>query len=86
MMKHSFVSDALGATVILGPCAQAATPAKLYVLTSAPRESAVRGQRDYGPIAAFLTKVLHHAVVYRHPDGWLTYERWIWKDRADVYI
>ncbi len=67
-------------------CARAAAPDKPYVLVSAPRETASRGQRDYGPIAAFLTKALGHPVVYRHPDGWLTYELWIWKDRADIYF
>ena len=67
--------------------AQAAVaPTKPYVLVAAPRETAARGQRDYGPVAAFLTKVLHHPVVYRHPNGWLTYELWIWKDRADMYF
>ena len=67
--------------------AQAAVaPTKPYVLVAAPLETAARGQRDYGPVAAFLTKVLHHPVVYRHPNGWLTYELWIWKDRADIYF
>lgn len=64
----------------------AVAPTKPYVLVAAPRETAARGQRDYGPVAAFLTKVLHHPVVYRHPNGWLTYELWIWKDRADIYF
>ncbi len=59
---------------------------KPYLLVAAPRETTARGQRDYGPIAAFLTKVLHHQVVYKHPDGWLTYELWIWKDHGDIYF
>ena len=64
----------------------AVAPAKPYVLVAAPRETAARGERDYGPVAAFLTKVLHHPVVYQHPNGWLTYELWIWKDHADIYF
>ncbi len=59
---------------------------KPYLLVAAPRETVARGQRDYGPIAAFLTKVLHHPVVYKHPNGWLTYELWIWKDYGDIYF
>ncbi|MDA8390245.1 MAG: hypothetical protein M0Z76_05905 [Gammaproteobacteria bacterium] len=59
---------------------------KPYVFVAAPRESGARGRRDYGPIAAFLTKVLDHKVIYRHPDGWITYESWIWTDHADIYF
>ena len=65
---------------------QETTDAKPYVLVAAPRENRARGERDYGPIAAFLTQALGHKVVYKHPDGWLTYELWIWKDRADIYF
>ncbi|AWP24759.1 hypothetical protein C4901_16735 [Acidiferrobacter sp. SPIII_3] len=94
-MKHEralrvFCALLSGAGVAMMPwsAADAAPPAtiKPYILVSAPRETAARGQRDYGPVAAFLTKVLHHPVVYRHPNGWLTYELWIWKDRADIYF
>ncbi len=57
-----------------------------YVFVAAPRESGSRGRRDYGPVAAFLTKALGHKVIYRHPDGWITYESWIWTDHADIYF
>ncbi len=78
---------AAASTATIWSGAQAAVVAtKPYVLVAAPRETAARGLRDYGPVAAFLTKVLHHPVVYRHPDGWLTYELWIWKDRGDIYF
>ncbi len=77
----------LGIAAVPWLCARAApASAKPYILTAAPRETAARGQRDYGPIAAFLAKVLHHPVVYRHPDGWLSYELWLWKDHADIYF
>ncbi|WP_298135154.1 PhnD/SsuA/transferrin family substrate-binding protein [Acidiferrobacter sp.] len=92
-MKHR---RALGALCVLffgvaamlrWSSAMAAPPAATpYILTAAPRETVARGERDYGPIAAFLTRVLHHPVVYQHPDGWLTYELWLWKDHADIYF
>ena len=59
---------------------------KPYILVAAPRETTARGERDYGPVAAFLTQALGHRVVYKHPNGWLTYELWIWKDHADIYF
>lgn len=64
----------------------AATHSAPYLFVAAPRETAARGERDYGPIAAFLTQVLGHKVQYVHPNGWLTYETWIWKDHADIYF
>ncbi|MHB8255501.1 MAG: phosphate/phosphite/phosphonate ABC transporter substrate-binding protein [Acidiferrobacter sp.] len=60
--------------------------AKPYILVAAPRETKARGERDYGPVAAFLTRALGHPVVYKHPNGWLTYELWLWKDHADIYF
>jgi len=57
-----------------------------YVFVAAPRETEAQGMRVYGPIAAFLTEVLGHKVVYEHPNGWLTYELWIWEDHADIYF
>ena len=94
-MKHERVLRALcvlisGAVAAMTPWSPAhAAPqsvSKPYLFIAAPRETAARGQRDYGPIAAFLSRVLHHPVVYRHPNGWLTYELWLWKDHADIYF
>ncbi len=76
---------ASAATISVGARASVVST-KPYLLVAAPRETVARGQRDYGPVAAFLTKVLHHPVVYKHPDGWLTYELWIWKDHGDIYF
>ncbi len=80
------LAAAASATVLPSGARAAVASDKPYVLVAAPRETAARGLRDYGPVAAFLTKALHHPVVYRHPNGWLTYELWIWKDRGDIYF
>ncbi len=88
-MKRDYMLGTLCVVAAMGGAAPAwASPvsAKPYVFVAAPRENRARGERDYGPVAAFLTKVLHHKVVYKHPDGWLTYELWIWKDHADIYF
>ncbi len=57
-----------------------------YLFVTPPRESKARAERDYAPIAAFLTRALGHTVVYRHPTGWLPYEHWIWTDHAAIYF
>lgn len=90
MRKHAVtltaaLSLAIG-TGIMPTTAHAASNQKPYVLVAAPRESASKGAYDYGPIAAFLSQALHHKVIYEHPNGWLTYERWLWKDHADIYF
>lgn len=92
-MRNPFYVTALIATTLIVPGLQtaaaqsaAAQNTKPYVFVAAPRESKAQGQVDYGPIAAFLSKALGHPVIYRHPNGWLTYELWIWKDRADIYF
>jgi len=76
----------LAANMLLPAPAVAQSTTAPYIFIAAPRESAARGERDYGPIAAFLTQALHHPVVYEHPNGWLTYETWLWQDHADIYF
>jgi len=45
-----------------------------------------KGKATYAPIARFLTKTTGAHFVYVHPDSWLTYERWIWANRGDLYF
>jgi len=76
----------LATNLLLPTSAMAQSTTAPYIFVAAPRENAARGERDYGPIASFLSHVLHHPVVYEHPNGWLTYETWIWTDHADIYF
>ena len=57
-----------------------------YLLVAPLRESAAKGEKDYGPVAAFLSKVTGHPFVYARPTSWLNYEKWIWEDHGDVYF
>jgi ABC-type phosphate/phosphonate transport system substrate-binding protein len=54
------------------------------VLTSPPRESPADGQKQYGPLADYLTKLLGKKVVYVHPAGWLEYQRDMREDKYDI--
>ncbi len=74
-------------TILPGMAAHAASRAqKPWILTAAPRENPARGARDYGPVAAYLSRVMHHAVVYRHPSSWIQYQGWIWANKAQIYF
>lgn len=59
----------------LGPILFAAQTALAapYVFTSPPREKPNQGEQDYGPIAAYLSKVTGQEFVYQHPRNWLSY-------------
>lgn len=54
------------------------------ILTSPPRETAEAGQKEYGVIAAHLTKALGVKVTYEHPGNWLNYQREMRNDRYDI--
>jgi len=54
------------------------------ILTSPPRETPAAGQKFYGPIAAYLSKLWGTKVVYRHPANWLVYQRDMRDDKYDV--
>lgn len=54
------------------------------VLTGPPRETAEKGMKMYGPIAAHLTKTLGVKVTYEHPGNWLKYQREMRNDKYDI--
>ncbi|MEJ2509359.1 MAG: PhnD/SsuA/transferrin family substrate-binding protein [Gammaproteobacteria bacterium] len=54
------------------------------ILTSPPRETPATGQKIYGPIAAYLTKLWGTKVVYQHPSNWLDYQRDMRHDKYDI--
>jgi ABC-type phosphate/phosphonate transport system substrate-binding protein len=54
------------------------------ILTAPPRESAEQGQKDYGPLADYLTQMLGTKVTYQHPGNWLEYQRSMRNDTYDI--
>jgi len=54
------------------------------VLSAPPRESLEKGQKTYGPIAEYLSKVLNKKVVYKHPGNWLSYSSNVRKGVYDL--
>lgn len=45
------------------------------ILTAPPREKPAAGQKQYGPIADYLSRLLGRKVSYVHPRNWLNYQR-----------
>jgi len=58
--------------------------AKDLIMTSPPREKPADGQKQYGPIADHLSKLLGKKVVYEHPKNWLNYQRDMRDDKYDI--
>jgi len=54
------------------------------VLTAPPRESAVDGKKQYGPLAIRLSKVLGMKVSYKQPKSWQFYQRDMRADKYDI--
>jgi ABC-type phosphate/phosphonate transport system substrate-binding protein len=62
----------------------AAAGAEPLVLAAPPRDSAEEGQRRFGPVAEYLTKVLGHKVVYKHPTTWGGYQADMQRGAYDI--
>ncbi len=58
--------------------------AKDLILTAPPRENPAVGNKQYGPIAAHLTRLLGKRVAYQHPGNWLSYQRDMRADKYDI--
>ena len=57
-----------------------------YRVVAPPRETHAVGEKDFGAVAAFLTKVTGHKFVYRQPSSWLQYQNWVWRNYGAVYF
>lgn len=66
--------------------AAASTSTKSIVLSAPPRENPAQGMKIYGPIAAYLSKLLGVSVKYVHPGNWLKYQNEMRKDKYDILI
>lgn len=56
------------------------------IFSAPPRESATAGMKMYGPIAAYLSKLLGVTVTYVHPGNWLKYQREMRTDKYDIVV
>lgn len=54
------------------------------ILTAPPREKPAAGQKQYGPLAAYLTKLFGRKVKYVFPGNWLKYQRDMRHDKYDI--
>jgi len=54
------------------------------ILTAPPREKPADGQKQYGPLAAYLTTLFGKKVTYVFPGNWLTYQRDMREDKYDI--
>lgn len=54
------------------------------ILTAPPREKPAAGQQQYGPLAAYLTKLFGRKVKYVFPGNWLKYQRDMRHDKYDI--
>ena len=68
----------------LSICSPLITYAQDLILTAPPREKPAAGQNQYGPLAAYLTKLFGRKVTYVHPGNWLKYQRDMRDDKYDI--
>lgn len=54
------------------------------VLSAPPRETPEAGQKLYGPLAEYLSKVTGEKIEYRHPDNWGIYQAMMTKGMYDL--
>ncbi len=53
--------------------ASPASDAGVITLSAPPRDSEEMGQKRFGPVAEYLSKILGRKVVYKHPGSWGVY-------------
>lgn len=54
------------------------------VFSAPPRETPEAGQKLYGPLAEYLSKVTGEKIEYRHPDNWGIYQAMMTKGAYDL--
>ena len=95
-MKHRFrlkriKGIVLAAVAVFGTATAHASvssgsSSQYYRVVAPPRETHAVGEKDFGSVAAFLTKVTGHKFVYRQPSSWLQYQNWVWRNYGAVYF
>ncbi len=64
--------------------ASPASDAGVITLSAPPRDSEEQGQKRFGPVAEYLSKVLGKKVVYKHPGSWGVYQGAMQKGAYDI--
>jgi len=54
------------------------------IFTAPPRESFAEGQKTYGPIVKYLSKVIGKKIIYQHQENWSTYAANMRKGKYDM--
>lgn len=62
----------------------ASVSAKTLLFSAPPRETPDQGEAIYGPIARYLSKVLHVPVEYHHPKKWSRYTQDMRDGKYDI--
>lgn len=55
-----------------------------WIMSAPPRESVEKGEKDYAPIAEYLSLILGEKVVYEHPRDWMSYSVNMRKGKYDI--
>lgn len=64
--------------------ASPASEAGVLTLSAPPRDSEQEGQKRFGPVAEYLSKVLGQKVMYKHPGSWGVYQGAMQKGAYDI--
>jgi len=54
------------------------------IMSAPPRESAKDGEKYYGPIARYISKIIGEKVVYTHPKSWTSYTKAMRAGKYDI--
>ena len=79
--KRQFFSGILFLLLFLFACSSVRAD---LVLTVPPREDFDKGYIQYGPLAEYLSDVIGEKVTYKHPKGWLYYQRDMRANKYDI--
>lgn len=78
------ITNAPISLVVLFIFCLAQTASADLVLSAPPRETPEAGQKLYGPLAEYLSKVTGEKIEYRYPDNWGIYQAMMTKGTYDL--
>jgi ABC-type phosphate/phosphonate transport system substrate-binding protein len=80
----SLADNTTVASLTSSGAAPAARDRQALVFSAPPRESERAGKEKYGPVAAYLSRVLHRKVVYKYPGTWGVYRTEMLRGDYDI--
>ena len=84
MFISRFKKSIPGVLVLTALTMYAATAFADLTFTAPPRESALKGEKMYAPIAKHLSELLGETVTYEHPGGWFEYSANMRDNKYDI--